>query len=105
MNQNRAWTEEDSKFLIEHYSQEGPAWCAQRLNRTKRAIYNWAYKLELKAKDGGQAGVEWFPPKQKAAVRRAAGQNAAEIAQKAREARALGLSYGKLVLLEQERVR
>ena len=96
MKQKRAWTEEDIRFLIEHYSVEGPAWCAHQLNRTKRAIYNWAYKLELKAKGGGQTEVEWLYRKQKAA-----GQNAAEIAQKAREARAMGLSYGKLVLLEQ----
>jgi hypothetical protein len=43
------WTKEEEQFLIDNYAEYGAIYCAEKLNKNARAIYNKAFTLKLKA--------------------------------------------------------
>jgi hypothetical protein len=46
------WTEEEIQFLRDNYHEEGPAYCAEKLDRTFRALEGKAFRLGIKVKKG-----------------------------------------------------
>jgi hypothetical protein len=44
----KTWTSEQEKFLVENYSDKGPLFCAQELNRPVVQVRDKAHKLKIK---------------------------------------------------------
>ena len=44
----KKWAKEDVEFLTNNYAEHGPAYCAQKLNRTYKSVQAKAGKLNLK---------------------------------------------------------